>query len=135
MSIYFVALLLAAVVVARWFSYGVPNFSLLALLVLGTAIGYRFVIADPSVVWRLEHPGLAPPPTAQTPIDTSRTPRVTPFEARRMLDSGQAVLVDVRTPTAFANSHLDGAINIPLSEVAERYAELPRDKEIIAYCT
>jgi hypothetical protein len=45
-------------------------------------------------------------------------------QARDLRDRGQAVLVDVRSPQEFAAGHLAGAVNIPLSEVADRVAEI-----------
>ncbi|MCX7846763.1 MAG: FAD-dependent oxidoreductase [bacterium] len=44
------------------------------------------------------------------------------------------LLLDVRTPAECALGMIPGAINIPLDELRARLAELPRDKEIIAYC-
>ncbi len=45
-----------------------------------------------------------------------------------------AVLVDVRPRSEFEHGHLDGALSIPLDELAERLAELPRDRPIVTYC-
>lgn len=44
--------------------------------------------------------------------------------------------VDVRTPEEFAQGHVTGAINIPHSEMAQRYPELEQygDKELLLYC-
>jgi rhodanese-related sulfurtransferase/DNA-binding transcriptional ArsR family regulator len=44
------------------------------------------------------------------------------------------VLLDVRPPAEFAMGHLAGAINVPLKELLRRLAELPRGKEVVAYC-
>ena len=41
---------------------------------------------------------------------------------------GDALLVDVREPDEFAAGHIPGALNLPLSQLRERYAELPRDR-------
>ena len=51
----------------------------------------------------------------------------------RMRD-GQAVLIDVRPSNEFEAGHIDGARSIPLDELERRLAELPSDREIIAYC-
>jgi rhodanese-related sulfurtransferase len=50
------------------------------------------------------------------------------------LRKGDVVLVDVRPPEEFAAGHIDGARSIPLEELEERLAELPRDREVVAYC-
>ena len=62
-------------------------------------------------------------------------PRVSLQEAQEKMSQGRAVLVDVRTKSSYDNSHAAGAISIPEAEVAARKDELPRDKEIILYCT
>jgi rhodanese-related sulfurtransferase/predicted transcriptional regulator len=52
---------------------------------------------------------------------------------RRMRD-GLVTLIDTRPEEEFAAGHLPGAINLPLSELKRRLCELPRDREIVAYC-
>jgi rhodanese-related sulfurtransferase len=44
------------------------------------------------------------------------------------------VLVDVRPGEEFAAGHIEGARSIPLDELQERLAELPADREVVAYC-
>jgi rhodanese-related sulfurtransferase len=58
-------------------------------------------------------------------------------EARAALDSGAAVIVDVRNPTAYEASHIAGALSIPLGEIESNLTSLTLDKEqwIITYCT
>src|SRR5919198_2291931 len=48
--------------------------------------------------------------------------------------SGDVVLVDVRPSEEFAAGHIDGARSIPLDELQDRLAELPADREVVAYC-
>jgi rhodanese-related sulfurtransferase/biotin operon repressor len=50
------------------------------------------------------------------------------------VDRGDAVLLDVRPRTEYDAGHLAGAVHIPLGELADRLEELPRDREIVAYC-
>ena len=45
-----------------------------------------------------------------------------------------AILLDVRSDEEFAEGHIEGAQHIPVSEVASRLGELPKDKKIITYC-
>ncbi|HUH91718.1 MAG TPA: metalloregulator ArsR/SmtB family transcription factor [Casimicrobiaceae bacterium] len=47
---------------------------------------------------------------------------------------GEVVVLDVRPAEEFAVGHLPFARSIPLSELRRRLAELPRSKEIVAYC-
>jgi len=50
------------------------------------------------------------------------------------LNRGDAVLIDVRPQEEFAAGHIDGARSIPLDELERRLAELPVDREVVAYC-
>jgi rhodanese-related sulfurtransferase/DNA-binding transcriptional ArsR family regulator len=43
-------------------------------------------------------------------------------------------LLDVRPADEFAAGHLPGACSIPISELAQRMPELPRDNTIVTYC-
>lgn len=52
---------------------------------------------------------------------------------RRMSD-GSAVLLDVRPGDEYDAGHLPGSLNISAADLESRLAELPRDKEVIAYC-
>ena len=47
---------------------------------------------------------------------------------------GDVVLVDVRPNEEFAAGHIKGAKSVPLGELEDRLAELPADREIVAYC-
>ncbi len=50
------------------------------------------------------------------------------------LDRTDALLVDVRELEEFAEGHIPNAINLPLSQMRDRYAELPTNREIWTYC-
>jgi rhodanese-related sulfurtransferase len=65
-------------------------------------------------------------PDDSTAVDTD--------ELLRRLDSGEAVVLDVRPGSEYAAGHLPGAVHIPLDELESRLAELPADREIVAYC-
>jgi rhodanese-related sulfurtransferase/DNA-binding HxlR family transcriptional regulator len=55
-------------------------------------------------------------------------------ELASRLREGDVVLIDVRPHEEFEAEHIDGAISIPIEELAERLAELPGDAEVVAYC-
>jgi rhodanese-related sulfurtransferase len=60
-----------------------------------------------------------------------------PVPAREVLDrarKGLVTVLDVRPPEEFAAGHVPGAVNIPVHELEKRLAELPKRKEIVAYC-
>lgn len=57
-------------------------------------------------------------------------------EARTFIDENPAesfTLLDVRTPGEYERAHLPGAKLIPISELADRLADLDRDKPILTY--
>jgi rhodanese-related sulfurtransferase len=47
---------------------------------------------------------------------------------------GLVTVLDVRPSEEFAAGHVPGAINIPIHELEKRLAELPKRKEVVAYC-
>ena len=49
-------------------------------------------------------------------------------------EAGLVTVLDVRPEDEFALGHVPGALNIPLGELERRLGELPRDREVIAYC-
>ncbi|MBF6137028.1 ArsR family transcriptional regulator [Nocardia otitidiscaviarum] len=59
---------------------------------------------------------------------------VTRDELIRRREAGEITLIDVRPHEEYRAGHIPGAINIPLSELATRLAELPADRDIVAYC-
>ena len=64
--------------------------------------------------------------------------RISPKEAKLRLDDGRAVILDVVSPVSWARLRRQtaGAIRIKPEEFSGRYQELlPRDKQVIAYCT
>jgi len=47
---------------------------------------------------------------------------------------GDVVLVDVRPHEEFEAGHIKGAKSVPLEELEDRLAELPANREVVAYC-
>lgn len=60
-----------------------------------------------------------------------------PVPAAELMDrarKGLVTVLDVRPPEEYAAGHLPGAVNIPVQQLEKRLGELPRRKEIVAYC-
>jgi rhodanese-related sulfurtransferase/DNA-binding transcriptional ArsR family regulator len=60
-----------------------------------------------------------------------------PVPAKELLErarKGLVTVLDVRPPKEFAAGHLPGAVNIPVNELEKRLGELPKRKEVVAYC-
>lgn len=55
-------------------------------------------------------------------------------EIARKVAAGEAVLIDVRPEDEYLNAHLPGAVSIPLEQLHRKTAELPKNKQIFAYC-
>jgi NADPH-dependent 2,4-dienoyl-CoA reductase/sulfur reductase-like enzyme/rhodanese-related sulfurtransferase len=56
-------------------------------------------------------------------------------EVKSRLDAEEDILLlDLRTPAEFEERRLPGAVNVPLASLRGRLSELPRDKEIVAFC-
>ena len=74
---------------------------------------------------------------SELPLTEAEVPRVSIQEAKAALDSGAAILVDVRSPGDFVESHIAGAISVPLGAIERELTEVPlnRDQWIITYCT
>lgn len=62
------------------------------------------------------------------------TEAVTTETLLRRVRDGDAVVLDVRPEPEYAAGHLPGALHIPVEELADRLAELPPDREVLAYC-
>lgn len=57
-------------------------------------------------------------------------------EGKRMMDSGGVAVIDVRTPSEYAEKHIPGAVNIPNEDIgAQKPAGLDDlDETLIVYC-
>ncbi len=63
----------------------------------------------------------------QTPPD-----RVTVEELKSLSAAGKVLVLDVRYQI---DRKIKGSTHVPLGEVETRLAELPRDREIVTYCS
>ncbi|HWP38276.1 MAG TPA: metalloregulator ArsR/SmtB family transcription factor [Gemmatimonadales bacterium] len=52
---------------------------------------------------------------------------------RRVL-RGEVTLLDVRPAEEYRAGHIPHAVSLPLGQLEQRLAELPRDRDIVAYC-
>jgi hypothetical protein len=61
--------------------------------------------------------------------------RISLEETLPRLEQGEAVLVDVRSRSSHEKAHAAGAISMPEEEMDARIGELPRDQDLVLYCT
>lgn len=54
----------------------------------------------------------------------------------RLTQNEAPIILDVRTPEEFAQGHVPGAVNIPVTDITDRSSELKpyQEKEIVVYC-
>lgn len=48
--------------------------------------------------------------------------------------AGEVTVLDVRPPEEYEAGHIPGALSVPVGEIEHRLADLPRDREVVAYC-
>jgi predicted sulfurtransferase len=77
------------------------------------------------------------PQKTNPPASEANVPRISAVDAKAAFDSGEAIIVDVRSVEAFTIEHIAGAISIPLTNFENDPANLSLDKHqwIITYCT
>ncbi|MDZ7706177.1 MAG: rhodanese-like domain-containing protein [Trueperaceae bacterium] len=63
----------------------------------------------------------------------NQTPEIDIHEAKKRIDAGD-LLLDVREQDEYDEAHIPGSTLIPLSEFANRYDEVPQDREVVVYC-
>ena len=59
---------------------------------------------------------------------------VTPERTRELLESGEALVVDVREPYEREAGHIEGTRHIEMERLASNAPTLPRDRPIIFHC-
>lgn len=68
----------------------------------------------------------------------AHVPRITVDELKQRMDSGeQFTVIDVRNPKAWeeADTVIPGAIRVPLDELEQNLARIPKNRPVVAYCT
>ncbi len=55
-------------------------------------------------------------------------------ELLKRAEEGTAIVLDVRPAEEYQAGHIPGALSVPLGQLKARLGDLPRSKEIVAYC-
>jgi rhodanese-related sulfurtransferase len=106
----------------------------------GLNVVYRLAASEVFTLWRtLRDLGTARRAEIDRLVETYLTDRsslaaVDIAELRRLVDDGAVTLLDVRPKLEYRQGHIAGARSIPVAELERRLAELPRDREVVAYC-
>jgi hypothetical protein len=88
-------------------------------------------------------PADQPPQATQTPPaaehkEESEIPRITVDELKAKLAKNAPVfIIDSRSQGSYDGSEIKikGAVRIPADEIESRLSEIPRDREVVIYCT
>jgi rhodanese-related sulfurtransferase len=68
-------------------------------------------------------------------MTSAHIPEIAPAALKALLESPQPPLVlDVRESWERAAARLPGTVDIPMMEIPQRLAELPRDRPIVVMC-
>lgn len=107
----------------------------------GTTIFYRLASGEVALLWRI--------------LQTVASHRVAEVErlasayrgdlagielvskeelAKRLRRKDDMLVLDVRPAEEYAAGHVAGAVSVPVTELKRRLKQLPKDKEIVAYC-
>jgi rhodanese-related sulfurtransferase len=62
-------------------------------------------------------------------------PALTTLQATQLINRKHAQVIDTREPAEFAQGSLPQAKNIPLANIAQRMAELKKDRPVILVCS
>ncbi len=69
-------------------------------------------------------------------LPSSSVPQLSSQELHERVNArGSFVLLDVRAPSEFEDNHIAGAVNIQVSSLRTRHAELDREKRILLICS
>lgn len=55
-------------------------------------------------------------------------------ELRRRMREGDVTVIDVRPEEEFRSGHIPGALSIPVAQLKRRLSEIPKKREVVAYC-
>jgi len=106
----------------------------------GLNVVYRLAAPEVFNMWRsLRDLGTARLAEVDRLVETYLTDRaslaaVDIAELRRLLDEGRVTLLDVRPALEYQQGHIPNARSIPVAELERRLAEVPRNREVVAYC-
>lgn len=62
-------------------------------------------------------------------------PRMAAEDLRSKLNRNAVTVIDVRDAASFESGHIPGSVHIPLAAIEGAASTLPKDKQIVTYCT
>lgn len=98
-------------------------------------IGGLVLLSIGLIFLALNAPTTSAPQGNTLDIPFPKISRVSLSDAKSAYDNNTAIFIDVRDSGSYKAGHIVNALNIPLTELEDRLAEIPRDRWIITYCT
>lgn len=74
-------------------------------------------------------------PNPPTPDENATVPRIGLADLKARMDSKEVVVVDVRDKTSYVTAHIPGALHMPMATVESQVDSLPKNRQIVTYCT
>jgi hypothetical protein len=103
----------------------------LVIIVLGAV--FLLVAAGSFIFFSSNGNPLTPPTQTMIPVGAGDIVRVSAADAYAAQTANQAVIVDVRSLEEYSQSHIEGAISIPLNDLPARMGELDPEDWIVPY--
>jgi rhodanese-related sulfurtransferase len=106
----------------------------------GVQVVYRLAAPEVFTLWRtLRDLGTSRLAEIDRLVETYLTDRaslaaVDLAELRPLVEEGSVTLLDVRPESEYRQGHIPTARSIPVAELERRLAEVPRDRDVVAYC-
>lgn len=109
--------------------------ALIAVAVIGISIFTGCQKASSSVDAAKANVARTASPTPKPEDPLANAPRISLADAKKAFDDGNVIFIDTRGEIQYKQEHVKGSINIQAEALQTRYAEVPKDKKIIAYCS
>jgi rhodanese-related sulfurtransferase len=118
---------------------GTKELSNLPLIIGGILVAALLGFA----IWRMTRTAATPvttPVAVQAPVENpdaarATVPRMSVTELRDRMAKNEITLIDVRDADAYLETHIPGAMHIPLARIDGEIPYLPKGKPIVTYCT
>lgn len=78
--------------------------------------------------------GAKPAPVKLTFVRKLNPQDVSIADFNKLLNDPKVVIVDVRSDAERAGGSFKGALHIPFEQLATRYSEIPKDKQVVVHC-
>lgn len=113
---------------------------ILLIVALSASVGIAWNRTLLTSAWRGEVAARAEAAPAANPANTVAEPMpLGLMQVKELLDAKQAVLLDARSTTSFAEGHIKGALSLPLEEAGRNpsrplQVKVPAEASLITYC-